>query len=89
MEKSHLENVAAFIREHRSNESNFKILQQKLEEETGAGDENYASQLKEIKEKNIEEYTKARENGGTTWPEFEKFISAFEKAVLEAMQTAI
>ena len=89
MEKSHLEEVAAFIREHRSNESNFEKLLQKLEEEAGADDEHYAAQLKEISEKNVEEYHKARETGGTAWPEFEKFVSAFEKTVLEATQNAV
>ena len=89
MDKSHLEEVAAFIREHRSNESNFEKLHQKLEEELSADDENYTTQLKEISEKNVEEYTKAKETGGTAWPEFEKFITAFERAVMEATQNAV
>jgi hypothetical protein len=89
MEKSHLEEVAAFIREHRSNESNYEKLKQKLEEEVEAGDEDYTTQLTEIKEKHAEEYIKAKDNGGTAWPEFEKFISAFEKTVIEAMQKAV
>jgi len=89
MDKSHLEEVAAFIREHRSNESNFGILKQKLEEEITAGEGDYTAQLREIKEKNVEEYTKSKENGGTAWPEFEKFTTAFEKAVIDAAQNAV
>lgn len=89
MDKSHLEEVATFIREHRSNESNFEKLQQKLEEEITGGEGDYTTQLKEIKEKNVEEYTKAKENGGTAWPEFEKFTTAFEKTVIDAAQNAV
>ena len=85
--KNHLEEVAAFIREHRSNEANFEKLYAKLTTETDAADadENYRKCLLEVKEKTAEAYKVAKENGGTTWPEFEKFVSGFEKAVMEAI----
>lgn len=86
--KDHLEEVAAFIREHRSNESNFETLHKKLEEELqAAGSEAYGRALAEAKEKPADEYRQAKTTGGTAWPEFEKFVAAFEKAVLEAIKT--
>jgi hypothetical protein len=88
MDKTQLEEVAAFIREHRSNESNFEKLYAKLEEETGKDDTNYTNQLQEIKEKGAEEYRKAKQTSGTAWPEFEKFVSEFEKTVVEALREA-
>ena len=86
MDKAHLEEIATFIREHRSNESNFEKLYAKLEEETnneGAG-EAYRTTLAEVKEKSAAEYRKAKETGGTAWPEFEKFVTEFERAAIEA-----
>lgn len=86
MQKTHFEELAAFIREHRSNEGNFEKLYEKLEAETTNenADANYRSSLTEIKEKGAEDYRKAKETGGTAWPEYEKFVSQFEKAVMEA-----
>jgi hemerythrin-like domain-containing protein len=83
-----LKQVAEFIREHRSNESNFETLCQKLSEEitNSAADETYKRNLQDVKEKAAEEYNKAKENGGTAWPEFEKFVSDFEKAVVEELK---
>ena len=86
MQKEQLEEVSAFIREHRSNESNFEKLYAKLEEETKKEDATYASQLKEISDKAAAEYRKAKENGGTAWPEFEKFVSEFERTVVDALK---
>ena len=40
----------------------------------------------EVKEKLIPPYQKARETGGSAWPEFEKFVSEFEKTVTEAIR---
>ena len=74
MGKVQLEEVTAFIREHRSNESNFEKLYAKLEEQTREDNKTYTSQLLEIKEKSAEEYRKAKETGGTAWPEFEKTV---------------
>ncbi|HVF96383.1 MAG TPA: hypothetical protein VM871_03635 [Flavisolibacter sp.] len=87
--KEHFEEVAAFIREHRSNESNFETLYQKLNEEATAEgpDETYRTAVTEAKEK-AAAYAKAKEAGGTTWPEFENFTSDFEKAVIAALKNA-
>ena len=86
MDKTHFEELAAFIREHRSNESNFEKLYAKLEEEPSkGGSPAYREALPSIKTK-AEEYQKAKETGGIAWPEFEKFVSEFEKAVMEALR---
>jgi len=81
-----LETTAAFIREHRGNEGNFEKLYNKLETEIQErrGAEKYVTLLQEIKEKTVPEYKKATETGGTAWPEFEKFVTEFERAVVNA-----
>jgi len=83
----HLEEVAAFIKEHRSNEAAFEKLYSRLNEESEmpGSDDAYKNNLLEVKEKSVEEYRKAKEINGTAWPEFEKFVTGFEKAVLQAM----
>lgn len=86
MAKEQLEEVVAFIREHRSNENNFEKLHAKLQEETKKEDATYTTQLKEVGEKSAAEYRKAKETGGTAWPEFEKFVSEFEKTVIDALK---
>ena len=78
--KKELEDLAVFIREHRSNEVNFEKMNTKLEETKPAG-------YNDIKEK-AEVYRQAKEKARTAWPEFEKFVSEFEKAVVEAMKQA-
>jgi hypothetical protein len=89
MEKKPLEDVAAFLREHRSNESNFEKLYEKLREETAreGNSAKYANELNEAKEK-ADVYRKAKETTGSAWPEFEGFVSDFEMAVTEALKTA-
>ena len=86
METNHLEDVATFIREHRSNEENFEKLYHKLNDEINSKDhkEKYVNLLQQVKEKPAEEYKKAKETNTTAWPEFEKFVSDFEKAVIQA-----
>jgi hypothetical protein len=87
MNKQHLDQVLEFIRQHRSNEANFDTLNTKLEEEH-ANEKNpqqYVQALKDIKEKQAEEYRKNKSMGGSAWPEFEKFVSQFEKAITEAL----
>lgn len=88
MSRKHLEEVMAFMREHRSNESNFELLRQKLEEEINGHVEDamYKNDLQEVKEKYAEEYRTAKEQGGTAWPEFEKFVSEFEKTLAAALK---
>ena len=81
-----LKDLTAFLREHRSNEGNFEKLYQKLQEETTRedADAQYRNELQALVEKEADEYRKAKEAGGTAWPEFEKFASGFEKAVVNA-----
>ena len=76
------------IRENRANESNFEKLYRKLEEETanGNGNGSYANNLEEIKEKSAAEYQKAKETRGSAWPEFEKFVSDFEKTITDVLK---
>ncbi|MEI6949003.1 hypothetical protein V9K67_17590 [Paraflavisolibacter sp. H34] len=89
--KAHLEEVLEFIREHRSNESNFEKIYAKLEQEcrTPPDDEvtqAYVNNLSDIREKHTEEYQKSREVKGNAWPEFENFVAEFEKAITGAMK---
>ena len=72
-----------FIRDNRGNEASFEDLYQKLLDELR--DENsssaYREKLEEIKEKQAEVYRQAKDTQGSAWPEFENFVSEFEKAV--------
>lgn len=84
MQKARLEEIAAYIREHRSAEENFEKLTAKLEEtKREAGAE--LSGFDAIRTK-ADEYRKAKETGGTAWPEFEKFVSEFEKTIMQALR---
>jgi hypothetical protein len=73
------------IRENRGSESNFDRLLQQLDKAIGfAQNENnkeLAGDLQEIKEKYAAEYKKAKETGGSAWPEFENFVTQFERAL--------
>jgi len=86
MSKAHLEEVLNFIRQHRSNESNFEKLYAKLQEEltNAATDKQYTDSLQEIKAKQVVDYEQSKEKGATAWPEFENFVARFEKTVIEA-----
>jgi peptide-methionine (R)-S-oxide reductase len=89
--EDHFNNLKAFIREHRSNESNFDTVYQKMETEQGQaasqqGDAAYAASLQEIMEKQAAEYRSAKEAGGTAWPEYEKLITAWERAIAAASE---
>jgi hypothetical protein len=76
------------IREQRSSESNFDTLYQTLQAATKAAEENndtaLAGELKEADEKYAAEYKKAKESGGSAWPEFEKFVTQLERALTDA-----
>ena len=90
-QQQHLEEVKAFIHEHRSNEGNFQKLHTKLEEECrwAEGQEglsSYAETLSEVRDKTAEAYRQNREASGSAWPEFEKYVTGFEKAVTLAMK---
>lgn len=89
MLKTHLKEVEAFIRERRGNERSFEELYEKLKSEIENADapQTYRTALEDA-EKKASEYKKAGETGGTAWPEFEKFVSEFEKSVAEAIKEA-
>ncbi len=76
------------VRENRSSESNFDRLLQELDEAIAlAQNENnpaLAENLQEVKEKQVAAYQKAKESGGTAWPEFEKFVTQFERLLTSA-----
>lgn len=78
------------IREQRSNEGHFETLAQILQAAIITAEENQdtalANDLKEVDEKYAREYEKAKEAGGTAWPEFEKFVSQFERALTAAQK---
>lgn len=91
--KERLEEVLGFIRQHRSNESNFEVLYTKLEEECAvannseSGNEgSYLANLNEAKEKHADVYRQAKEQKSSAWPEFENFVSEFETSVTEELK---
>lgn len=76
------------IREQRSSEGNFETLYGVLQEAKNFAQQNnkaaLANELNEVDEKYAAEYKKAKEVAGSAWPEFEKFVSQFEKSLTEA-----
>ena len=89
MQKAKLEEIAAYIREHRSREEDFEKLVAKLEEaKDGETGEILQPGMDAILTK-AEAYKKAREIGGTAWPEFEKFVSEFERSIMEALREEV
>lgn len=85
----HKTEVAQFIKEHRGDAAHFENLLAALnkEMETAAGDEAYKTQLLAVKEK-AGAYSKMKEAAGDAWPEFEKFVTGFERAVLHTTPAA-
>lgn len=82
-----LEQLMAFIREHRSNEQNFQLLHSRMEEELALKDsdsrsENYLSSLSDLREKQANDYQQQKKIGGTAWSEYEKFVSEFERIII-------
>lgn len=71
------EALMEFIKEHRSNEANFEKLLARLQDE-GTG--SVISNKEEILEKG-KMYKEMKESTGSAWPEFEKFVTAFEVGV--------
>ena len=90
-DKEHLEQLLQFIHEHRSQESHFQLLYDRLHAEyqaTQAGTESetqYANDLRETLEKHAEVYKENKEKGISTWAEFENMVSHFEKSVTGAL----
>lgn len=76
------------VREHRSSESHFPVILQQLEKALAQAQQHnhvsLANNLQNVKETYAAEYLKAKENGGTAWPEFEKFVTQFERSLTEA-----
>lgn len=76
------------IQEHRSSEGNFETLCTLLNEAVHAAQQEsntaLAHELQEVDEKYVAAYKKARETSGSAWPEFEKFVAQFERALTEA-----
>lgn len=76
------------IREHRSSEGAFETLLGVLTKAKNfakqSGNTILADELNEVDEKYAAEYRKAKEIGGSAWPEFEKFVSQFEKSLTDA-----
>jgi hypothetical protein len=85
--REHLQQTQDFIRQHRSNEANFSLLQTKLEEELTAAKPNkeYYEALLAVKEKQLAAYTEAQKNRDSAWPEFENFITSFERTIAGAL----
>jgi len=83
MTNEHREEIMNFIRQYRSNETNFEKLYLKLEEELldKDVDTEYVASLLELKEKQAVTYRQAKKEGISAWPEFENFVSGFEKTV--------
>ena len=82
------EEIMQVIRENRSSESNFPLLLQQLEKATVLAQQQnntaLAGDLQEVKETYAAEYQTAKENGGSAWPEFEKFVTQFERSLISA-----
>jgi hypothetical protein len=85
MNRQHLEALLQFIRQHRSNEANFEMLTAKLEAESGnqGNTQEYKKALDEIKIKQAEQYRQNKHTGASAWPEFENFVSEFEKTITD------
>lgn len=86
-----IEQKLQFIQEHRSNESHFEklntLLEQVLEDKelvNGASDKSFLEALNAVKQKQSEEYRVMKEKQGSAWPEFEKFVSQFERSLIDA-----
>lgn len=84
------ESLLQTIRDHRSSESNFEVISQTLRAALRMAEENnhssLAHSLKEIEEKYGTEYQKAKETGGSAWPEFENYVTQLERELTAAQK---
>jgi len=93
-DKKQLEELVQFIRAHRNSEGHFETLYNKRTEArqtaqvNGSAGDRYATALEEAATTYADVYRKSKAEGGSAWPEFETFVSHFEKAVIKALQTA-
>lgn len=82
------EAVLEAIRTHRSSESNFDFLCRQLQAAIAFANEpqatSLACELQDVQDKYATAYTKAKEAGGSAWPEFENFVTQFERVMLTA-----
>jgi hypothetical protein len=80
-----LDDITDAIRESRSNESNFDVLCKYLQEALAVAEKqnnlSMQNNLKEVQDKYASEYLKARETRDSAWPEFEKFVTQFERSI--------
>ncbi len=78
----------ATVREARSSESNFERIVQELEKAKilaqREGNPHLSDELQEVADKYATEYRKAKETRSTAWPEFENFVTQFERALTSA-----
>jgi hypothetical protein len=76
------------VREVRSSESNFDLIWQQLHRALKMAQEKNNEQLAEalqaVNDKYVPEYQTAKEHGGSAWPEFEKLVTQFERALTSA-----
>ena len=92
LDNQHFEELAHFIRTHRSNEGHFNILYDRLMKEYNAvkasADQQqrcYAENMNEIIQKHAAVYIQNREKGISTYAEFEHVVNSFEKIVTDAL----
>lgn len=76
------EELKSFIRERRTQEGNFEALLQRLDEEIRQEKGARQQTLQDVRDKEAVAYQNLKEKSGSAWPEFEKFVTAFERAIL-------
>lgn len=78
------------LREYRSSEGNFETIHTTLTEAINNAQHNnnttLAEDLKEVDEKYASEYKNARQISGSAWPEFEKFVTQFERTLTKVQK---
>lgn len=83
MSTTEAQQLLTFLREHRGNEANFK----QINEAVATSISNGVPALQEVQDKYAEAYTTAREQGGSAWPEFERYVSELEKCLVAVDKT--
>lgn len=83
MSTTEAQQLLNFLREHRGNEANF----QQINEAVTASIGNSIPGLQEVQDKYADAYTTAREQGGSAWPEFERYVSELEKCLVAVDKT--
>lgn len=82
------EEIMQTVKENRSSEEHFNRLLQALEKATAQAQQQnnttLAGDLQKVKDTYATAYEKTKETGGTAWPEFERFVTEFERALVNA-----